>query len=370
VEKCTNSACTTGTLYWTGTGADALLETDLTGAGVEEYIFFNGKRVARRDNTGGNVHYYFSDHLGSHAVIQSGDGSTCEHDIDYYPYGGQQQDYCSGPAQNYMFNAKERDSESGLDMFGARYYGSSLGRFMTPDWAPKPLAVPYANYGNPQSLNLYSYVENNPTTFGDPDGHLAPDGLFYGDPFGSGEGTDLGGMAFANTANVGGGFTSPVQEQAPVAAYDPNQPLYTPHGVVYGNPRDPTNPGSPLIQNPIVQQASNDAFMKTMNGRARGGLAEAGFAIEYIDGKISIAHQVDSVNESGKPNALSITKDDNTIAILHTHGNSAQAIPSEGDRSPDAHVPDFVKSLRSIYVTIPNSAAGKTPVLNDYVQLQ
>jgi RHS repeat-associated protein len=68
---------------------------------------------------------------------------------------------------------KERDSESGLDMFGARYYGSSLGRFMTPDWAAKPTNVPYASFGNPQSLNLYSYVNNNPTTTRDPDGHCA-----------------------------------------------------------------------------------------------------------------------------------------------------------------------------------------------------
>ena len=56
-------------------------------------------------------------------------------------------------------------------MFGARYYGSSLGRFMTPDWATKPTAVPYAHYGNPQSLNLYSYVENNPVSRVDLDGH-------------------------------------------------------------------------------------------------------------------------------------------------------------------------------------------------------
>jgi RHS repeat-associated protein len=71
----------------------------------------------------------------------------------------------------HKFTGKERDSESGLDEFGARYYGSSLGRFMTPDWAAKPTDVPYANFGNPQSLNLYSYVQNNPTTVGDPDGH-------------------------------------------------------------------------------------------------------------------------------------------------------------------------------------------------------
>jgi hypothetical protein len=42
---------------------------------------------------------------------------------------------------------------------------------MQPDWAAAPTAVPYAHYGNPQSLNLYAYVENNPTTTGDPDGH-------------------------------------------------------------------------------------------------------------------------------------------------------------------------------------------------------
>ena len=68
------------------------------------------------------------------------------------------------------FTGKERDAESNLDMFGARYYTSAMGRFMTPDWALKPVAVPYANYGNPQSLNLYSYVENNPETLVDTDG--------------------------------------------------------------------------------------------------------------------------------------------------------------------------------------------------------
>ena len=66
--------------------------------------------------------------------------------------------YDASPLCAFKFTGKERDAESGLDMFGARYYGSSMGRFMTPDWAAKPTAVPYAHYGNPQSLNLYSYV--------------------------------------------------------------------------------------------------------------------------------------------------------------------------------------------------------------------
>jgi RHS repeat-associated protein len=71
---------------------------------------------------------------------------------------------------------KERDAESGLDMFGARYYGSSLGRFMTPDWAAGPNPVPYATFGDPQTLNLYGYVRNNPLSRTDPNGHCDVDG--------------------------------------------------------------------------------------------------------------------------------------------------------------------------------------------------
>jgi RHS repeat-associated protein len=74
---------------------------------------------------------------------------------------------------NYRFTGKERDAESGLDYFGARYYASNMGRFMSPDWSAKEDPVPYANLGNPQTLNLYAYVHNNPLSTYDPDGHNA-----------------------------------------------------------------------------------------------------------------------------------------------------------------------------------------------------
>ncbi len=70
-----------------------------------------------------------------------------------------------------MITGKERDAESGLDYFGARYYASSMGRWMSPDWADKPEAVPYSSLDNPQSLNLYGYVLNNPLSHADADGH-------------------------------------------------------------------------------------------------------------------------------------------------------------------------------------------------------
>jgi RHS repeat-associated protein len=66
---------------------------------------------------------------------------------------------------------KERDSESGNDYFEARYYSSAMGRFMSPDWSAKEDPVPYANLEDPQSLNLYAYVRNNPLTRVDADGH-------------------------------------------------------------------------------------------------------------------------------------------------------------------------------------------------------
>ena len=68
---------------------------------------------------------------------------------------------------------KERDTESGNDYFGARYYASSMGRFMSPDWSAKEEPVPYAKLDDPQTLNLYSYVQNNPLTRADADGHVA-----------------------------------------------------------------------------------------------------------------------------------------------------------------------------------------------------
>ena len=63
----------------------------------------------------------------------------------------------------YRSTGKERDSESGNDYFGARYYASTMGRFMSPD----PMG---GHYENPQTLNKYAYVINNPLTLTDPTG--------------------------------------------------------------------------------------------------------------------------------------------------------------------------------------------------------
>ena len=68
----------------------------------------------------------------------------------------------------------EHDTESGNDYFGARYYASSIGRFLSPDWSAKEEPVPYAKLDDPQTLNLYSFVGNNPLARADADGHCFP----------------------------------------------------------------------------------------------------------------------------------------------------------------------------------------------------
>ena len=71
-------------------------------------------------------------------------------------------------------SGKERDAETGLDFFGARYYSGAQGRFTSPDWSAKPEPVPYAQFDDPQTLNLYAYVRNNPVAKADLDGHCYP----------------------------------------------------------------------------------------------------------------------------------------------------------------------------------------------------
>ena len=158
-----------GTLYWYMTPG-IVAESDLAGNLKSEYVFFNGERVARRDfGSPGGVFYYFSDHLKTASVVTDSVGNI-KSESDYYPWGGEIQ-FVNVDSNHYKFTGKERDSESGLDYFGARYYSNRLGRFITPDWAAKATAVPYAEFSDPQSLNLYSYVRNVPTVRGDPDGH-------------------------------------------------------------------------------------------------------------------------------------------------------------------------------------------------------
>ena len=168
VRKSNGNAASSGTLYWYMTPG-VVAESDLAGTLKSEYVFFNGERVARKDFPGNTVAYYFSDHLKTASVITDASG-TIKAESDYYPWGGELQ-FINNDSNDYKFTGKKRDSETGLDYFGARYYSNGLGRWISADWSATPVPVPYANFGDPQTLNLYQFVGGNPASKTDRDGH-------------------------------------------------------------------------------------------------------------------------------------------------------------------------------------------------------
>src|SRR5437868_14739263 len=94
-----------------------------------------------------------SDHLKTASVITDASG-VIKAESDYYPWGGELQ-FVNNDSNDYKFTGKKRDSETGLDYFGARYYSNALGRWTSADWSSVPTAVPYADFADPQTLGLY-----------------------------------------------------------------------------------------------------------------------------------------------------------------------------------------------------------------------
>jgi RHS repeat-associated protein len=133
-------------------------------------VWAAGKLLATYDPDG--LHFYLNDPLGTRRV-QTDYAGVLEQTCASLPFGDALA--CTGSPQyptEHHFTGKERDAESGNDYFGARYYASSMGRWMSPDWSEDPDPIPYADPNNPQTLNLYEYIENNPLRSVDPDGHM------------------------------------------------------------------------------------------------------------------------------------------------------------------------------------------------------
>ncbi len=105
-----------------------------------------------------------ADHLGSVSAMTDDQGDLTS--FKYYePYGNLLVDEIIGtpPENRFEFTNKERDAETGLSYFEARYLSTDLGRFLSQDpWE--------GDYFDPQSLNKYAYARNNPITYNDPTG--------------------------------------------------------------------------------------------------------------------------------------------------------------------------------------------------------
>jgi len=161
-ERITRTNSSVTTVYLGG------LWEETSGGAVKQYYPFNGTVVAVRDSSAG-VSYLHGDHLGSVSAtsgMQAG-GQT------FGPWGNVTSGGSSATARNYT--GQYLDGTSGLLYYHARYYDATLARFISAD-SVVPGQTATSGAPNPQQLNRYSYVTNNPLTYNDPSGHAVSDG--------------------------------------------------------------------------------------------------------------------------------------------------------------------------------------------------
>lgn len=115
------------------------------------------------------TYYLLTDHLGSVDVVLDDQGKVVER-RDFLPYGSERlsDPVTASTETDHKFTGKELDDETGLYYYGARYYDPLIGRFVSMD----PVS---GDPKNPQSLNKYSYVQNNPVKYVDPTGKYQKD---------------------------------------------------------------------------------------------------------------------------------------------------------------------------------------------------
>jgi RHS repeat-associated protein len=190
-----------GEVWWHvyGINGELLGEYQLIGGTAtlkKEYGYRNSQLLVIADTTG-TCKWLVTDALGTPRIIANQTGSPAGVERrDILPFGeeilagiGHRQPTTGYPLTQsqqprQQFTGKERDSETGLDYFEARYYSSLQGRFTSPDefsGGPDELydfadnagdnPLLYAEKGEPQSLNKYQYCYNNPLVYTDIDGH-------------------------------------------------------------------------------------------------------------------------------------------------------------------------------------------------------
>jgi RHS repeat-associated protein len=120
-------------------------------------LLFSGYASAQR------VEYYHLDALGSVRAVTDDNGDVITRH-DYMPYGEEWNPPAS--SNTLRFTGQERDNETGLDYFGARYYDTGIGIFTVVD----PAMTMDANLVDPQRWNRYAYARANPFVFVDLDG--------------------------------------------------------------------------------------------------------------------------------------------------------------------------------------------------------
>jgi RHS repeat-associated protein len=144
---------------------------ELTSGGVNRaYVYSGGGQVLGLHATDQQFYWVHTDHLGSGKMMTNATGAVVYRG-QFDPHGQMVYEWASDGQMNknsHKFTGYERDAGADLDYAKARMYSRFKGRFMSPD----PLGLGAADLTNPQSLNLYSYVRNDPMNATDPSGMM------------------------------------------------------------------------------------------------------------------------------------------------------------------------------------------------------
>ena len=138
---------------------------------TQRYLFDGETRLARASQSGDMV-FYHHDLVASTDGLSATTGALIQSNA-FFPFGDVRARYASVPpaaipTPDYLFAQKERDEETGLSYFEARYLSTDLGRFIRVD--PAILAFPSGALETPQLLNGYAFAANNPFKYGDSSG--------------------------------------------------------------------------------------------------------------------------------------------------------------------------------------------------------
>ncbi len=146
-----------GSFYVYSFDGRLLAEYNLIGECVRDYIYMGARLIAEYRPSTSQYYYYMSDQIHSTRIVTD-DVGTVIYSATYDPYGGIVQPTGNDFDPALKFSGKERDGESGLDYFGARYYDRTQYRFIGPDAA---IDVPLAGR-NPQAWNAYAFCLDSP----------------------------------------------------------------------------------------------------------------------------------------------------------------------------------------------------------------
>jgi len=177
VAMATMSTPRTGSLYIYTFDGRLLAEYDIYGNCLRDYIYIGSRLVAEYVPATGQYFFYMQDQISSTRVVTD-DAGTVVYAEAHDPYGGIQKTWVNTFDPKRKFSDKERDGETGLDYFGARYYsapgwadGHASGRYR---WlSVDPLLIKRNNPNSPGHWNLYAFCLDNPLRYRDPTGREA-----------------------------------------------------------------------------------------------------------------------------------------------------------------------------------------------------